>query len=166
MRDGERAAVARAQTVIDHIETSDAGAFLELVDPPEVRPVEGADLWVVGIRCLFRVQAERFLASPTIRGAHEPLLLIEEVLDLDGNVVVYNYDVVVPEFDEHFGFHLHEHKAGKGPEPHRQGFGVPSGHEPYQVVDLERDGVLWDLVTAAIAIDFEHRVGVDARARS
>lgn len=53
------------------------------------------------------------------------------------------------------GYHFHGHGHGAGSYPHRQGHGVPDGHQTYRLVELERDPVLWELVTIATRIDAE-----------
>lgn len=130
MPDGERVAKGRAARIVETLAVDDAAGFLERIEGrDEVQYDEGRSLWLVDIQCLFRIQGgRRFLNSPIRRGAHEPLLLIEEWYAAgDGELLAYNYDVTLPEYDEHFGFHFHGH--GAGAYPHRQGYGVPGGHE-------------------------------------
>lgn len=155
MPDGERVANARLARILDALAVDDAAGFLERIEGrDEVQHDASRGLWLVNVHCLFRIEGgRRFLKSPVERGANEPLLLIEEWYADDGQLVAYNYDVTLPEYGEHFGYHFHGHGAGS--YPHRQGHGVPDGHQTYRLVELERDPVLWELVTIATRIDAE-----------
>ncbi len=130
----------------------DAGAFIEHVPRGDLEVRQAGDLWKVDLLFVFRLEdGGRVLNSPVRRGAPEPVLIIEEWLDPTGRTIVtYNYDVTVNEFGQHFGFHLHEHETGKGIAPHRQGYGVPGGHEDWKIVDIFRDRILNQLVRKAI----------------
>ena len=155
MPDARTVAKARGDYILQLVAADGAGIFLERVERrDEVVPVRGGG-WIIDIRFIFRLpDGTRVLRSPTRRGEHEPYLMIEEWPDaITGEPFLYNYDVVLPEYGEHFGFHLHEHEHGRGIYPHRQGHGVPGGHEEWAQVDLDRGMVLAELVQKATEID-------------
>ena len=128
------------------------GGFLEHVDGNDFKADDVAGIVRIEIRFVLRDAHGKDVLTPRRRGEDEPYILIEETRHApDGRLAVYNYDVVFPSQGIHYGYHHHIHEHA--PYPHRQGFGVPGGHQPFAFVDFERDDVLWLLITKAFEID-------------
>ena len=90
---------------------------------------------------------------PIRRGEREPWLVIEEWIEVEPNPTLqgYNYDLIDGSGSQHFGIHFHGH--GGPATAHRQGIGVPGGHEMYRVTDVA--SALWEILDVA----FAHRLG-------
>ncbi len=153
MPDGEEVARDRANSILAILELSSATDFLARLDGPSVEVRPNRNGWSIDLRFLFRdPDGGRILKSPTVRGANEPILMIEERLSTAGLLTGPNYEIAFPEWDTHFGFHYHGH--GGVPYPHTQGHGVPGGHQQQrEQVDLVRDEIFWKLLSQAYVID-------------
>ena len=126
--------------------------FLEHVEGDDFRADDAAGIVQIKVQFLLRDIHGQEVLTPRRRGEDEPYVLIEETRHApDGRLAIYNYDVVFPSQGIHHGYHHHSHE--NAPYSHRQGYGVPGAHEPFPEVDLERDDVLWGLITKAFEID-------------
>lgn len=159
MPEGGQLARSRADAILGILERSGATDFVARVRrlEEEVREAERGG-WLIDLQFVFRdPEGLRLMQSPTTRGPGEPLLMIEERLIPSGEIVAYNYDVVFPEWDAHFGYHLHGHR---GPAvPHIQGFGVQGAWaEQPGPIDLELHDLFWELTSKAFEMD-QHFAG-------